>query len=68
MYCFYGRHTTFAASLRLLFRARLPDTALRRGLERFVSLGAWRYITLPYFALVDRLGRGAIVTVVASRA
>jgi SAM-dependent methyltransferase len=68
MYCFYGRYTTFAASLRLLLRARLPGNALRRGLERVVSLGLWRYPTLPYFAAVDRLGGGAIVTVVASRA
>ena len=68
MYCFYGRYTTFAASVRLFFRASLPDTRLRRTLERFVSLGVWRYLTLPYFALVDRTGRGAIVTVVARRA
>ncbi len=66
MYCFYGRYTTFASSLRLLLRARLPDGALRRSFER--TLGVWRYLTLPYFAAIDRLGRGAIVTVVASRA
>jgi 2-polyprenyl-3-methyl-5-hydroxy-6-metoxy-1,4-benzoquinol methylase len=68
IYCFYGRYTTFAASLRLMLRVKMGDTSLRRGLERLVSLGAWRYLTLPYFALVDRAGRGAIVTVVASRA
>ena len=67
-YCFYGRYTTFAASLRLLLRAQLPDTPTRRACERLVSLGVWRYLTLPYFALVDRAGRGAIVTIVASRA
>lgn len=64
-YCFYGRYTTFAASLRLLFRARIPNRALRLSLERLVSLPAWRYVTLPYFALIDRLGLGAILTVVA---
>lgn len=68
MYCFYGRYTTFAASLRLLLRARLPDNGLRRSLERVISLGLWRYLTLPYFAALDRLGRGAIITAVASRA
>jgi 2-polyprenyl-3-methyl-5-hydroxy-6-metoxy-1,4-benzoquinol methylase len=68
MYCFYGRYTTFAASLRLLLRARIAGAPFERGLERVAGLGVWRYVTLPYFAAVDQLGRGAILTIVASRA
>ena len=67
VYCFYGRYTTFAASLRLLLRAHMQRERLRKRLERSLSLPVWRYITLPYFALVDRLGKGTIVTLVARR-
>ncbi len=66
-YCFYGRYTTFANSVIIGLRARLGYTALRQGLEAFVRFSLWRYLFRPYFALVDRLERGAILTIVAER-
>jgi SAM-dependent methyltransferase len=66
-YCFYGRYTTFAASLKLVLRSSLKNATLRRLLERCIGLSIWRYATWPYFAVIDRLGRGAILTVVATR-
>jgi SAM-dependent methyltransferase len=66
-YCFYGRYTTFANSLVLWLRARVRNAALRHGLEAVIRFPLWRYLSLPYFALLDRMERGAILTVVAGR-
>jgi len=65
VYSFYGRYTTFALSLRLWLRRRLPPGRALQGLERLVMLPVWRYLTLPYFATVDRRGRGAIAVTIA---
>lgn len=66
-YCFYGRYTTFANSVINWLRARLRNSTVRRSLEAIVRFPLWRYLFRPYFALVDRLGRGAILTIVAER-
>jgi hypothetical protein len=66
-YCFYGRYTTFANSVVLWLRARVRNVTLRHGLEAVVRFPLWRYLALPYFALLDRMERGAILTVVAGR-
>lgn len=67
MYSFYGRYTTFAASLRLVLQAHMRNHRVRRLLERLIELPVWRFATLPYFSLVDHLNKGAILTVVARR-
>jgi SAM-dependent methyltransferase len=62
-FCFYGRYTTFALSVRQWLHARWPDTPQRRAVERLIFLPVWRYLTLPTFWLVDQWRRGAILTV-----
>jgi len=67
-YCFYGRYTTFANSVVIWLRARLGNhAAVRHVLEAMIRFPLWRYLSRPYFALVDRLERGAILTIVAER-
>ena len=66
-YCFYGRYTTFANSLALWLKARAHNVTLHAGLEALIRFPLWRYVSLPYFALLDRMERGAILTVVAAR-
>ena len=66
-YCFYGRYTTFANSLVLWLRSRVRNNTFLGGLEAVVRFPLWRYLSLPYFALLDRMERGAILTVVAGR-
>ncbi len=66
-YCFYGRYTTFAKSLTLWLRAHVRNAALLSGLEAIVRFPLWRYLSLPYFVLLDRMERGAILTVVAGQ-
>ncbi len=66
-YCFYGRYTTFANSVVVWLRARVHPGGVRRALERLVRFPLWRYLSRPYFALLDRRERGAILTVVAER-
>lgn len=66
-YCFYGRYTTFANSLILWLRARVRNVMLRNSLEIAVRFPLWRYLFKPYFALLDHMERGAIITVVAER-
>lgn len=62
-YCFYGRYTTFALSLQQWLRAHRRRTASRRLVERVLFLPIWRFLSLPYFWVVDQLKRGAIITV-----
>lgn len=62
-YCFYGRYTTFALSVQQWLRAHWRPSLGRRVVERVLFFPGWRFITLPYFWLVDRSGVGAIVTV-----
>lgn len=62
-YCFYGRYTAFALSLQIWLHAQLRPSRLRRLLEAGLFLPIWRYVTLPYFWLIDRLKRGSIITI-----
>jgi 2-polyprenyl-3-methyl-5-hydroxy-6-metoxy-1,4-benzoquinol methylase len=62
-FCFYGRYTTFALSLQQRLRAGWPASAGRRRVERLLFLPVWRYLSLPYFYLVDQLRLGAILAV-----
>ena len=66
-FCFYGRYTAFALSLRLLFREWVRGERGRRWLDRLLFVPVWRFLFLPYFYLVDRWGRGSIVTVYAQK-
>jgi len=61
-YCFYGRYTAFALSLRQWLRAHLCRSAMRNILEQVLFSPVWRYLTLPYFWLLDQMKLGAIIT------
>jgi SAM-dependent methyltransferase len=67
-FCFYGRYTAFALSLRLLLREKVRGESARKRLDRILFLPVWRFLFLPYFFLIDKLGKGAIVTVYAQKA
>jgi len=62
-YCFYGRYTTFALSTQQWLRAHRPPSASRRRLERVLFFPGWRFLTLPYFYLIDQWRLGAILTI-----
>ncbi len=62
-YCFYGRYTTFALSLKQWLHAHLKPTSGRRLIEQILFFPIWRYLTLPYFWLIDQLQLGAIITI-----
>lgn len=62
VYSFYGRYTTFALSVRQWLHAHLHRTASRQTLEQVLFLPIWRYLTLPYFWLLDQMKLGAIIT------
>lgn len=62
-YCYYGRYTTFALSLQQWLRAHWSRSAFRVGLERVLFWPVWRYLTWPWFWMVDQFRLGAIITV-----
>ncbi|MBN1135260.1 MAG: class I SAM-dependent methyltransferase [Anaerolineae bacterium] len=66
-FCFYGRYTTFALSLSLWLNAHIRSLAWRRRLRSILLFPLFRYLTLPYFVLLDALNRGAILTVTARK-
>jgi 2-polyprenyl-3-methyl-5-hydroxy-6-metoxy-1,4-benzoquinol methylase len=68
VFCFYGRYTTFALSLSLWLNARIRSPRWRRRVSSSLHFFLFRYLTLPYFLVLDALHRGAIMTVVARRA
>lgn len=66
-FCFYGRYTTFALSLSLWLNAKIHDQAWQRRLRALLLLPIFRYLTMPYFLVLDALKLGAIVTVRARK-
>ena len=62
--CFFGGHGAFALSLRFLLEEKLPRGRFKEFLLWLLYTNPMRLIASPYFYLVDRLGRGAIITVV----
>ena len=62
-----GRHWLLALSLHHWLRARLPTSRLRRVLLRAVRTLPARFVTFPYFLLVERLKLGSIMVVYARR-
>lgn len=67
LFCFYGRYTTFALSLSVLFNAYISSRRLQILWRKAVLFPAFRYLTLPYFWLVDRMRLGTIITIVARK-
>jgi 2-polyprenyl-3-methyl-5-hydroxy-6-metoxy-1,4-benzoquinol methylase len=64
-FCFYGRYTAFALSLRLLLREFIHKKRVRDGLEKFLFFPMWRSLFLPYFFSIDKMHIGSIITVYA---
>ena len=67
LFCFYGRYTTFALSLSLWLNAHIRSSRWQRRLRSILMFPLLRYLTLPYFLLLDALKRGAIFTVTARK-
>jgi SAM-dependent methyltransferase len=65
---FYGRYTTFALSVSLWINAHTADPSWQRRWRSWLLFPLFRYLSLPYFWLLDRLHVGAIVTVCARKA
>ncbi|KPL19012.1 MAG: hypothetical protein AMJ93_13355 [Anaerolineae bacterium SM23_84] len=65
--CFFGSHGSFALSLRFLLEERMPQRTLRRFLLWLSYTKLTRLVASPYFYLVDRLGRGPIITVICTK-
>jgi len=66
-FCFYGRYTAFALSVRLVLREWVQSERTRTWLDRILFAPLWRFLFLPYFFFIDKLGRGTIVTVYAQK-
>ena len=65
---FYGRYTTFALSVSLWINARISNPSWKRTWRAWLLFPLFRYVSLPYFYLVDKLQAGSIVTVRARKA
>jgi len=66
-FCFYGRYTAFALSLRLVWREWVHSERARKRWDQILFAPLWRFLFLPYFFLIDKLGKGTIVTVYAQK-
>lgn len=66
-FCFYGRYKAFALSLKLLLREWVRSERARKWLDRILFMLVWPFLFFPYFFLVDKLGKGIIVTVCAQK-
>ncbi len=60
--CFFGSHGAFVLSLQFLLEEKMPQRKLREFLLRLFYTKLARLVAFPYFYLVDKLGRGPIVT------
>jgi len=67
-FCFYGRYTTFALSLSIWFNAHVRSWRWQRRVRSMLLFPLFRYLSLPFFLLLDNLKRGAIITVPAHKA
>jgi SAM-dependent methyltransferase len=65
MWCASGSYFAFMLSWRMLVEDKIAMPRSRRLLDRLVNNLVFRALSVPYFWLIDRLGRGASVTVVA---
>lgn len=66
-FCFYGRYTTFALSMLLWFNAHIHSQAWQCRLRSILLFPLLRYMTLPYFLVLDALQHGTIITVLARK-
>ena len=66
-FCFYGRYTTFALSVSLWINAHISSSSLKHTCRSVLLFPLFRYLTLPYFYLLDKLRVGAILTVRARK-
>ena len=64
MRCISGSYPTFALSVRLWAQEHLSDAAQKR-LGAVLNSALMRVLVIPYFYLMDRLGRGTVVTAIA---
>lgn len=60
--CFFGSHGLFVLSLQFFLEEKMPQKALRQFLLWLSYTKLVRLIAFPYFYLVDKLGRGPIIT------
>ena len=60
--CFFGSHGLFALSLQFFLGEKMPQRALRQFLLWLFYTKLARLIASPYLYLVDKLGRGPIIT------
>jgi SAM-dependent methyltransferase len=61
--CSFGGYFTFVLSLELWLGATVTRQGLRSFARRILYVPGLRFLFLPYFALLDRLNKGAIITV-----
>lgn len=62
---FMGTYHTWVASLQTWLNARWPASNVRRWLARLATLPVWAPLTSPYFSLLNRRGKGSVVTIFA---
>lgn len=67
LYCFYGRYTVFALSIRVWLRGHMKAGRRRNAIERLLFFPLWRWLSYPLFYLIDRMGYGSVMTIVARK-
>ncbi|CAG0935638.1 Demethylmenaquinone methyltransferase [Thermoflexales bacterium] len=65
MWCASGSYFAFMLSWRMLVEDKVAAPRSQRVLDRLVNNVVLRALSTPYFWLVDQLGRGASLTVIA---
>lgn len=66
-FCFYGRYTTFALSISLWLNAHTHNRTWKKYLRSILFFPLFRYLTLPYFLIVDAFKLGSVITVRARK-
>jgi SAM-dependent methyltransferase len=65
IWCASGSYFAFMLSWRIFVEDKISEPRRQRVLERLVNNLVFRVLSTPYFWIVDRLGRGASMTVIA---
>lgn len=67
MWCDLGGYFTFVASARLWLNEHVQTPSLRRAIMRIMGLHGARFPFEPFFRILDWLGRGGTLVVVARK-
>lgn len=65
--CITGRYWLFNLSLEQWLKNKVKNPKVRQAVMRMVRSLPARVVSLPYFWLVEKLGKGSVMTIIAKR-